>query len=74
MKLIFVSNRLPYHIHQNSSGEYETKLSVSGLVTGVQSIFKTHEGVWIGWNGETSENVARREDIKPLVDSWKLDG
>lgn len=70
MKLLFVSNRLPYHIHKNENGEFESKLSVSGLVTGVQSIFKKHEGIWIGWSGESAENT---ENVKHLIKEWEKD-
>jgi trehalose 6-phosphate synthase/phosphatase len=71
MKLLFVSNRLPYHIHKNEKGEYESKLSVSGLVSGVQSIFKKHDGIWIGWNGESMENSA---PFAHIIDEWKKEG
>ncbi len=53
-KIIFVSNRLPYHLAKTENG-YESRLSVSGLVTGVQSIFQKHEGIWLGWAGESEE-------------------
>ena len=66
-KIIFVSNRLPYHVAKTEAG-YESRLSVSGLVTGVQSIFKKHKGVWIGWSGETKETLP---DTKPLIKDWE---
>lgn len=68
MKLIFVSNRLPYQINKTDTGEYKSSLSVSGLVSGVQSIFKKHEGIWIGWSGESQETLAQTQH---LIDEWK---
>jgi trehalose 6-phosphate synthase/phosphatase len=69
-KIIFVSNRLPYHIASGENG-YESRLSVSGLVSGVQAIFKEHEGIWIGWSGEVAENLDR---VGHLIDEWEKDG
>lgn len=71
MKLIFVSNRLPYQIYKDENGEFQSKLSVSGLVSGVQSIFKKHEGIWIGWSGENAENTASAQH---LINNWKKEG
>jgi trehalose 6-phosphate synthase/phosphatase len=66
-KLIFVSNRLPYHIAKTENG-YESRISVSGLVTGVLSVFEEHEGIWIGWSGESKEVCEENLDI---LKSWE---
>jgi len=55
-KIIFLSNRLPYELKKTDKG-YESYLSVSGLVSGVQNMFKNHEGIWCGWAGETREII-----------------
>jgi len=70
-KIIFVSNRLPYQIDRTESNEYVSKLSVSGLVSGVQSMFKKHEGIWIGWAGESAEVVA---NARHLLHDWEKEG
>lgn len=68
MKLLFVSNRLPYYIAKTDTGDYESRLSVSGLVSGVQSIFKEREGVWLGWGGDSAEVLEKNHH---LVKEWE---
>ncbi len=71
-KIIFVSNRLPYHIARVNTVEgFESRLSVSGLVSGVQSIFKKHEGIWLGWSGESAEMLDR---VGHLIEEWEKEG
>jgi trehalose 6-phosphate synthase/phosphatase len=69
-KIIFVSNRLPYHLAKTEEG-YESKLSVSGLVSGVQAIFQKHSGIWIGWAGEPKEVCEQNLDI---ITNWEKEG
>src|SRR5688572_21660645 len=66
-KIIFVSNRLPYHLAKTEDG-YESRLSVSGLVSGVQAIFKEKEGIWLGWAGESKEVCQENAD---LIREWE---
>jgi trehalose 6-phosphate synthase/phosphatase len=68
-KIIFVSNRLPHQIIKQD-GEYKSITSVSGLVSGVQAIFNKHEGIWIGWSGETQETLPLTGH---LVKEWEKD-
>jgi trehalose 6-phosphate synthase/phosphatase len=49
-KTIIVSNRLPVKIVEKD-GAYELSPSEGGLATGLGSIYKTGENVWIGWPG-----------------------
>jgi len=49
-KTIIVSNRLPVKITQ-TDGEYQLSPSEGGLATGLGSIYKEHNNVWIGWPG-----------------------
>jgi trehalose 6-phosphate synthase/phosphatase len=69
-KIIFVSSRLPYEIYEED-GKLKYKESVSGLVTGVQAIFKDNEGIWIGWAGAPEEIVSKASH---LTEEWEKNG
>jgi len=49
-KTIIVSNRLPVRITENE-GEYVMSPSEGGLATGLGSIYRDGQNVWIGWPG-----------------------
>lgn len=49
-KTIIVSNRLPVKISKNND-EYSLSPSEGGLATGLGSIYKQGDNVWIGWPG-----------------------
>ena len=49
-KTIIVSNRLPVKIQENN-GEYTLSASEGGLATGLGTIYREGENVWIGWPG-----------------------
>ena len=49
-KTIIVSNRLPVKITVNN-GEYKLVPSEGGLATGLGSIYKQDDNIWIGWPG-----------------------
>src|SRR5260221_3298650 len=49
-KTIIVSNRLPVKISKNNN-EYSLSPSEGGLATGLGSIYKQGDNVWIGWPG-----------------------
>lgn len=49
-KTIIISNRLPVKISEND-GKLELKQSEGGLATGLGSIYKQGNNVWIGWPG-----------------------
>ena len=61
-KTIIVSNRLPISLrHRN--GRFEFKPSAGGLATGLDSIYKAGENIWIGWPGNTVEDHEQRAEI-----------
>ncbi|WP_338220735.1 bifunctional alpha,alpha-trehalose-phosphate synthase (UDP-forming)/trehalose-phosphatase [Algoriphagus sp. oki45] len=61
-KTIIVSNRLPISLrHRN--GKFEFKPSAGGLATGLGSIYKSGENIWIGWPGNTIEDPEQRAEI-----------
>lgn len=49
-KTIIVSNRLPLSI-ENKEGQIIYKPSAGGLATGLSSIYKEQDNIWIGWPG-----------------------
>lgn len=65
-KTIIVSNRLPVKILQED-GKYIYKPSEGGLATGLGSIYKEGDNVWIGWPGlAISKSELQQEVIKNL--------
>lgn len=65
-KTIIVSNRLPVKITQND-GEYQLSPSEGGLATGLGSIYKQNDNIWIGWPGlEITDEQDRAQVTKQL--------
>ena len=57
-KTIIVSNRLPVKIiHEDDSFYYMP--SEGGLATGLSSIYKEGNNLWIGWPGQ---NIKKEEE------------
>ncbi|MFY0601798.1 MAG: bifunctional alpha,alpha-trehalose-phosphate synthase (UDP-forming)/trehalose-phosphatase [Cyclobacteriaceae bacterium] len=66
-KTIIVSNRLPVRITEEE-GKYVYQPSEGGLATGLGSIYKEGDNVWIGWPGmEIPEESDKKEVTKNLV-------
>lgn len=60
-KTIIVSNRLPVKISEHN-GEYLLSPSEGGLATGLGSVYKKGDNIWIGWPGiEIPED--RQEEV-----------
>ena len=49
-KTIIISNRLPVKITEQN-GEYVLRPSEGGLATGLGSVYKGGNNIWIGWPG-----------------------
>src|ERR1017187_4573871 len=66
-KTIIVSNRLPVKISKTDD-EYQLSPSEGGLATGLGSIYKKDNNVWIGWPGleiaekEDQDNISKKLD------------
>jgi len=56
-RLINVSNRLPVEI-KNRSGHPRLSRSSGGLASAVDSVWRGHHGVWIGWAGAAADSVS----------------
>ncbi len=50
-RTIIVSNRLPVKVIENQNNELEFKPSEGGLATGLGSVYKQGDNLWIGWPG-----------------------
>ncbi len=62
-KTIIVSNRLPLQIEID--GENINAIpSVGGLATGLKSVHKEGNGIWIGWSGLVKEEVPKNLNSK----------
>lgn len=72
-KKIIVSNRLPIKITKENEA-YEFRISEGGLATGLGSVYKDGDNVWIGWSGlEVPEedrgfinNELKKENLSPV--------
>ncbi len=65
-KTIIVSNRLPVKIVEKD-GVYELSPSEGGLATGLGSIYKTGDNIWIGWPGIEVPEERRQEVTEKLT-------
>ncbi len=59
-RLIIVSNRLPVTVEKRA-GAIKVRGSVGGVATGLGSYHKSHEGIWVGWAGESATHLSADE-------------
>ncbi|WP_205504458.1 bifunctional alpha,alpha-trehalose-phosphate synthase (UDP-forming)/trehalose-phosphatase [Rufibacter psychrotolerans] len=61
-KTIIISNRLPIKVQRTEEGlAYET--SEGGLATGLGSIYKQGDNIWIGWPGTYFNDEAEQQQV-----------
>ncbi|KQC34223.1 trehalose-6-phosphate synthase [Nonlabens sp. YIK11] len=67
-KTIIVSNRLPLQL-SIEDGKVSSEPSVGGLATGLKSVHRDSNGLWIGWTGLTVEETPQEleSDIEKAV-------
>lgn len=70
-KTIIVSNRLPVKISEEN-GQYTYSSSEGGLATGLGSIYKDGENIWIGWPGIEVNESGKKADITRNLKDMKL--
>ncbi|MFC4874991.1 bifunctional alpha,alpha-trehalose-phosphate synthase (UDP-forming)/trehalose-phosphatase [Negadavirga shengliensis] len=70
-KTIIVSNRLPVSL-QHKNGKFEFKASAGGLATGLGSIYKEGENIWIGWPGNDVEAPEQKQEVTEKLMSLKM--
>ncbi|MCF7801332.1 MAG: bifunctional alpha,alpha-trehalose-phosphate synthase (UDP-forming)/trehalose-phosphatase [Candidatus Marinimicrobia bacterium] len=59
-KIILVSNRLPVSVVTRGKAVDFTK-SAGGLATGLDSIYREQNSIWVGWPGISKEKAARNQ-------------
>ncbi len=70
-KTIIVSNRLPVKIiHEDDSFYYVP--SEGGLATGLSSIYKEGDNLWVGWPGQSIKKEEDKEQIKKDLKSENM--
>lgn len=62
-KTIIVSNRLPVRINETEEG-LQYLPSEGGLATGLGSIYRQGENLWIGWPGIVTEDASQQSSIR----------
>jgi len=64
-KTIIISNRLPVRL-EITKNKIEVTESVGGLATGMKSVHKDSNGIWIGWSGLNDEELT--SDLQNDID------
>ncbi len=62
-RMIIVSNRLPVKVSKDEVGSMLFTPSEGGLATGLGSIYKNADNLWLGWPGLFTEDAAEQEAI-----------
>lgn len=65
-KKIIVSNRLPVKITREQD-EFKLKISEGGLATGLGSIYKEENNIWIGWPGIDLKSAEEENKVKNIL-------
>ncbi|MEP7268862.1 MAG: bifunctional alpha,alpha-trehalose-phosphate synthase (UDP-forming)/trehalose-phosphatase [Saprospiraceae bacterium] len=62
-KTIIISNRLPVKIDIQHDGSMDFKASEGGLATGLGSVYKQGDNIWIGWPGHFVDDASTQDHI-----------
>lgn len=65
-RIIIVSNRLPVKTQQKD-GELVYKPSEGGLATGLGSVYRKRNNLWIGWPGTYIESYQQEKEVKQAL-------
>lgn len=68
-RLIVVSNRLPLTMRK-VNGHWASERSSGGLVSAMNPLLRTTDGIWIGWSGEAAEN-RDDEERRRILHDWE---
>ncbi|MEP7204857.1 MAG: bifunctional alpha,alpha-trehalose-phosphate synthase (UDP-forming)/trehalose-phosphatase [Candidatus Saccharibacteria bacterium] len=69
-KLVIISTRLPVSVCR-VDGELHFNASSGGLATGVDSLKKSDDSVWVGWPGIASDDLTRTEKQMIIIELKK---
>ncbi|QNL51139.1 bifunctional alpha,alpha-trehalose-phosphate synthase (UDP-forming)/trehalose-phosphatase [Olivibacter sp. SDN3] len=70
-KTIIVSNRLPVKITEENNS-FSFRPSEGGLATGLGSIYKDGDNIWLGWPGLEVDNEERQQEICKHLEKLNL--
>ena len=70
-KTIIVSNRLPVKISE-TEGDYSLQPSEGGLATGLGSIYREGNNIWIGWPGQEITDQKEQEKVTKKLRKMNL--
>lgn len=70
-KTIIVSNRLPVKVSEKD-GKFIFVPSEGGLATGLGSIYKEGDNVWVGWPGMEIQEEERKDQVTKALDELNL--
>ncbi|MBV8251109.1 MAG: bifunctional alpha,alpha-trehalose-phosphate synthase (UDP-forming)/trehalose-phosphatase [Chitinophaga sp.] len=70
-KTIIVSNRLPVKI-QEQDGAHVLQTSEGGLATGLGSIYREGNNIWIGWPGQVINDKKEQEKVTAQLRKMNL--
>lgn len=70
-KIIIVSNRLPVKI-SDENGQFVYSSSEGGLATGLSSIYREGENVWIGWPGLEVSDSEKQTEVRQNLKKMRL--
>ncbi len=67
-KTIIISNRLPVKMDILAQGSFQFKPSEGGLATGLGSVYKQGNNIWIGWPGQDVTSLDDQEKVTSELD------
>ncbi len=70
-KIIIVSNRLPVQVTRRK-GKITLKPSAGGLATGISSIHKKMDMLWVGWPGTVTSSSAEKTQVTKALQKEHL--
>lgn len=62
-RTIIVSNRLPTKARRTADGQLQFTPSEGGLATGLGTIYREHDNVWVGWPGLFVEAAEEQQQV-----------
>ncbi|MEM6965608.1 MAG: bifunctional alpha,alpha-trehalose-phosphate synthase (UDP-forming)/trehalose-phosphatase [Bacteroidota bacterium] len=79
-KTIIISNRLPIRVESTPNGSLKFVPSEGGLATGLGSVYKNGNNIWLGWTGyypktmkeqQQIEEHLKEENMRPVALTWE---
>ncbi|GJM61447.1 bifunctional alpha,alpha-trehalose-phosphate synthase (UDP-forming)/trehalose-phosphatase [Persicobacter diffluens] len=71
-RTIIVSNRLPIKVLRDEANELQFATSEGGLATGLGSVYKQGDNLWIGWPGLAVDNQEEEEIVCDKLKSGNM--